>query len=124
MTQAMTLDEIVTQADGFRALVPPLTDDMRRMMARTRAETARETSAHFLYTMLLSIETLFDGSKPQAGQLFDDAITHFLASLKAELGDGYTSNCAAIMIRNIALFLDGRKRDLVLAALDVEGKSR
>lgn len=120
----MTIDQILKQADGFRALAPSMTDEMRRMVTRAKAETADEASAYFLHAMLLAIENLAQGNKLVAGRAFDDALTHFLADLKAELGDGFAANAAALLIRNIALFLSGAKRDMVLAALDIEGKSQ
>lgn len=72
--------------------------------------------------MLLAVETLAQGNKLVAGRAFDDALTHFLADLRAELGDGFAANAAALLIRNIALFLPEQKRDMVLAALDAGGR--
>lgn len=124
MSREMTLDAILDQADNFRAPAVSMTEEVRRVVQRAKAETADEASAYFLHAMLLAIENLAQGNKLVAGRAFDDALTHFLADLKAELGDGFAANAAALLIRNIALFLDGRKRDMVLAALDVEGKTQ
>jgi hypothetical protein len=124
MSQEMTLDAILHQADRFQSPAVSMTEEVRKVVQRAKAETADEASAYFLHAMLLAIENLAQGNKLVAGRAFDDALTHFLADLKAELGHGFASNAAALLIRNIALFLDGRKRDMVLAALDVEGKSQ
>ena len=127
MSDAMTLDEMLANADeaGARAMpvAPSMTEEMQRIAKRGEEEGKRQAAAHFLYGMMTTNETLFD-SKPDAGQLLDDAITHFLAALQAEIGKGYASNCAATLIRNIALFLDPGKRDRVLMALEIEGRNR
>lgn len=118
--QAFSIDAIIAQAESYKALAPPA--DIQRMLARAKAETADEASAYFLHAMLLAIENLAQGNKLVAGRAFDDALTHFLADLKAELGDGFAANAAGLLIRNIALFLRDTKRDMVLAALDTEGR--
>ena len=123
-SQALSIDAILAHADGVKPYkTSALSEEGRRLVARTKAETTDEASAYFLHAMLLAIETLAEGNKLVAGRAFDDALTHFLADLKAELGDGFSSNAAGLLIRNIALFLSPTKRNMVLAALDVEGKN-
>lgn len=114
-----TLDEILDRADARSKAVLMQPMDVRQLVAREKNRTAEEASSYFLHAMLLAIETLGGGNKLMAGRAFDDALTHFLADLKAELGDGFASNAAGLLIRNIALFLAAEKRDRVLAALEV-----
>ena len=92
-------------------------DSVRRMLASAQEAAAGEASAYFLHSMLLAIETLANGNKMVAGRAFDDAMTHFLADLKAELGDEYATGAAILLIRNIALFLKPGDRDAVHALL-------
>ena len=109
--------------------LPTLTDAqlladerVQRLIVKVKLDQADEASAYFLHAMLLAIEHLAQGNKLVAGRAFDDALTHFLADLKAELGEGFAANAAALLIRNIALFLPPTKRDQVLTAVNVVGK--
>lgn len=115
---------------------PPVPDSMRqaalamgthlrpgeldKLLTRTKLDAADEAAAYFLQCLMIGIENLAQGNKLVAGRAMDDALTHFLADLKAEIGAGYASNAAELLIRNIALFLTPKKRDMVLAALDSE----
>lgn len=132
MNQQMTVAEILAHNQAVAGADVPLAaltdtqllqhEAVQRLIMRTKVDTADEASAYFLHAMLLAIEHLASGNKLVAGRAFDDALTHFLADLKAELGDGFAANAAALLIRNIALFLPPPKRDMVRAALDVEAK--
>ena len=85
---------------------------------RARSETAQEAGTYFLGAILMAIEASAKGSKLAVGQSFDDALTYFLADVKAELGDEMAIKGAICLIHNIALFLDPERRDKVMAALD------
>lgn len=132
MNAPATVDAILRDFDKTRVAPPPvpaLTDSqllanerVQQLIVQSKIDAADEAGAYFLHIMLLGIENLANGNKLVAGRAFDDALTHFLADLKAELGEGFASNAAALLIRNLALFLRAKQRDLVLAALDVEAK--
>ncbi len=129
MSDAMTLDEVLASADSYKKAssnIAPLAADVRKLVDRAelRGEIkgVREASITFLHNLLATIEAMHNGSKPDTGQILNDTVIIFLASLKAELGDTYGSHCAASMIRNIALALSPQKQARVLAALEVEAK--
>lgn len=115
-TSPMTLDQMVGR-NGVNPLPIPA-QDVARALNQAKMESAEEASSYFLHAMLLAIENLAGGNKLFAGRAFDDALTHFLADLKAEFGDGFASDAAALLVHNIALFLDPARRDRVLAVID------
>ena len=128
MSEPLRLDEIVQGVKGpptVPRIPPPLPvtlspQELRGYVDRAKQETADEASSYFLQSHMLAIETLSGGNKLAAGRAIDDALTHFLADLKAEIGDVYAASAAKLLITNIALFLAPEKRDMVLAALDAK----
>ncbi len=92
---------------------------IERQLDGARAEATEKTLVHVLQGMLLMTEGLANGNKMLTGRVIDEAMTNFLADLKAELGPEVTANAAALLIRNIALFLDDRRYDMVVSALDM-----
>ncbi len=113
MTQAMTLDEII----GEKTPVPA---EIRKAELRGELRGVRKSSETFLHNLLITIEAIHNGSKPDTGQILDDAVMLFLATLKAEIGPVYAASGAASMIHNFAEYLPKAKCDLVRAALDTE----
>jgi hypothetical protein len=97
-------------------------EDVRWLMARAETKGGQDVSSYLLYSMLLALETYSGGDKMRAGQIMDDALTHFLAEFKAALGDEATSAVAGSLIWNISLFLPAGPRDRIQAILG--GKKR
>jgi hypothetical protein len=127
--EPLRLDEVVAAAKTPptvpRGVPPPLPvtmlpNELRAYVDRAKAETSDEAASYFLQAIMIAIENLSGGNKLAAGRAIDDALTHFLADLKAEIGDVYASNAAQLLITNVALFLAPDKRDMVLAALDAQ----
>ena len=107
--EPLKLDEIVNR--GPPTLPSPATlavlqhEEVRRAVVRAKYEAQEEVGIHFLQAFFIATETLPGSSKLVSGRMLDEALTGFLAGLKAELGDGFASNAAAHLIRNLALFL-------------------
>lgn len=128
MPEPLRLDEVVAAAKTPPTVprVPPpvpvtmMPNELRAYVDRAKAETSDEAASYFLQAIMIAIENLSGGNKLAAGRAIDDALTHFLADLKAEIGEVYASNAAQLLITNIALFLSPEKRDMVLAALDAQ----
>lgn len=96
-------------------------EDVRALVTRAEQKAAQDNSSYMLYSLLLAIETASEGNKLAAGQVFDDAITHFLAEYEAALGKEAVVIAARSMIHNIALFLPDKLRDQVHAVVGKRG---
>lgn len=91
-------------------------EDIKRAISRARRETAVEDASYYLQGHLGNISTLFGGDQLTVGGALDDAITHYLAGVKAELGAEICEQLALLLICNIALFAPRQCPAIVRAA--------
>jgi hypothetical protein len=130
LNSGLSLDDIINAPasighNGGPALPPPIPvtlspKELRAYVNRAKQETADEASSYFLHALLLAIETLAQGNKLAAGKAIDEALTHFLADLKAEIGEGYAASAAKLLITNVSWFLPDDRGNMVRAALDTK----
>ena len=131
--KAQTLDEILGKQPSLPPPSPELAkmkgknykgtgdlihtaDDIKRAIARARRETAVDDASYYLQGHLGNISTLFGGDQLTVGGALDDAITHYLAGVKAELGAEICEQLALLLICNIALFAPKQCEAIVKAA--------
>ncbi len=72
-----------------------------------------DAAGYFMEGVLRMTSILAGDNQLRAGRVFDEALTYFLSSYKAELGDQLVVGAAARLIWNIALFLGEAERNAV-----------
>ncbi|HET6346366.1 MAG TPA: hypothetical protein VFH51_15640 [Myxococcota bacterium] len=112
--------ELVSKRAKLRAELMQ-NEDVRWLMARAEQKGARDKASYLIFSLLLAVETYAQGDKMLAGQVMDDALTHFLAEYKAALGEEATLVATRALIHNIALFLPKQQRDAIHAVVGKHG---
>jgi hypothetical protein len=132
MTAPLKLDEIIgQQVKATRQPSPlghnggpPMTEQellaveqVQRLIIKEQWKTTEANAAYFLNVLMQGIEALAQGNFLTTGQAIDDALTHYLADLKARTGEDYADIAGLHIINNIAEILSARKKTTIKAAV-------
>lgn len=114
----------IKPSNGSHGIVVPegfiSEDEAQYRVIRAEAETVEKTSAFFIEQMMNTTSAL-TGDLRACAQAIDDAITHFLVQLRQSRGTEACQTTAAILIHNIALFLDKNLKATVRDLMDQVG---
>jgi hypothetical protein len=121
--RAVKAMELVSQAKARRTELLK-NEDVRALIEKARRESAQDNSAYMIYALLLGIETYSKGDKMYAGQVFNDALMHFLSEYKAAFGEETTTETVSALIHNMALLLPETLRARVNQAIGMTGGKR
>jgi hypothetical protein len=94
-------------------------EGVQQMLAEREVETTQKSAAYFLHSLMLAITTLQGEDKLATAKTLDNAVSGLLCDFHEHVSPEHCRGMAALLIHNIALFLDDERRDRVLAALDL-----